>query len=469
MDVAPPHNLEAEHALLGSLLVANDQLQRVERILEPEHFYDPVHGRIYDVTAKLIRKKALASPATVKSFMAQDEGLTHLGGGDYLKQLAANVVSLRAVEDYAKTIKELAIRRDLIEAANEIVADASKFDPDRSLDEIAEQAETAVQRVMGSLTATSRPSVVSFYDAAASAVRRAVEAMEKGPGTPTGWPSLNRLMGGLMDGDLTVIAGRPGMGKSAVAISLARHVMTTGRHVIYATLEMPPDDVVLRVASEQMARFHRRTVPFRRLRIGEASHDDLKFMANVISEDFAEAPMAFCDMHVRKIGRLEAEVRRQVTKARKAGGEVGAVIMDYIGLIEPENPRATRYETITKTTAALKALAGELKVPVVALSQLSRQVESREDKRPMLSDLRESGSVEQDADNVIFVYREDYYLRRSEPPQNDPKWMDWQASLADCDGLLELIVSKQRNGSEGSVKLRYEPSTNSIWDLEARR
>ncbi|MEL6575040.1 MAG: DnaB-like helicase C-terminal domain-containing protein, partial [Pseudomonadota bacterium] len=405
-----------------------------------------------------------AAPVTVKSFMAEDEGLTALGGAEYLAQLANGVVSLRAAADYAATIRELALRRQTIDVGNALIEDARTYDPDRSPEMIVEDGADRLTEVLGQLTATSRPPTVSLTAAATSAVRHIGAAMKGGPRAKTAWPALNEVIGGLMDGSLTVIAGRPSMGKSALAVSLARHLAASGQRSIYATLEMTPEEVTLRMLSEHLYLNRRQQIAFRRMLQGAVGPEEFHSLIEALRDDVGDDPVQFVDQHVRKLPRLLTEITKAVGSARRRGESIGAVFVDYIGLLQSANPRASRYELITETTASLKALAGELRCPVVALSQLSRQVEAREDKRPLLSDLRESGSVEQDADNVLFVYREQYYLERTEPPEDSPQWAEWQAAFERCQGLMSINIAKQRNGPVGSVDLRYEPGFNAIWD-----
>lgn len=459
-----PHNVEAEHALLGALLVASDLTPKVVRILDEEDFFDPVHGRVFGMIAKMHAKRVAADALTVWQQMRDDEGLQELGGGKYLDGLAKGTVSLRAVTDYAMTVRELAMRRAIITAAENMRADAEQFDVDRDPDTIVTDAEVALRELMTRMTATTRPAAVSFQAAASDALRHALDATKGKSSILSPWPALNTLTGGFIEGGLYVIGGRPGMGKSAVSCEIARFLMGSGMHVVMHTLEMPPSHIVLRIAAAYAHENRLGTVAYRRFLQGMASEEEVRRWAQGINPLVENWRGSIIDTHIRGLDRSCAEIRAQVGAARRRGERVGAVIIDYLGLLSVANPRANNIERVTEITRTLKGLAGELNVPLIALSQLSRAVENREDKRPVLSDLRESGSVEQDADAVVFAYREEEYLRKAEPSQEDTKWAEWRAALDRCEGCMDLIVAKQRHGPQGTAELRCDLSVNAIWD-----
>ncbi|MCH8038497.1 MAG: AAA family ATPase [Proteobacteria bacterium] len=327
-------------------------------------------------------------------------------------------------------------------------------------------ASQAIEHLDGDLDAIRgntqrRAPSVSFATAMASAMTRMVEARNHGAGTPTGIASLDRMIGGLYPGDLLYIAGRPSMGKTALAVSMARRIATRGRTVIFCTLEMQSEDMAIRMASEAL-RERGDTITYRDVRQGRVDDDEARLMMEA-SRDIEHLPIEIIESHVRRLPHLQSEIRRLVRRARTKGQEIGAIFIDYIGLIELNVPNDN--SRVSQISAALKGLAGELKAPVVVLAQLNRQVENRDDKRPRLADLRDSGSIEQDADVVIFCYREEYYRERMEPdPRDIEKHSAWQVKMDSCRGKLDLIVAKQRMGPVSTVKLECDLATNSIWD-----
>ncbi len=293
-------------------------------------------------------------------------------------------------------------------------------------------------------------------------MERMVEARKHGAGTPTGIASLDRMIGGLYPGDLMYIAGRPSMGKTALVVSMARRMAVRGRTIIFSSLEMQSADLAIRMASEAL-RERGQKIPYRDVRQGRVDDDQAKTFMRT-SLDIEGLPIEIIESHVRRLPHLQSEIRRLVRRARTKGQEIGAIVIDYLGLIELNVPNDN--SRVSQISAALKGMAGEHKVPVVVLAQLNRQVENRDDKRPRLADLRDSGSIEQDADTVIFCYRQEYYEERAEPDKKAvEKHVAWQITMDRCRGKLDLIVAKQRMGPVGTVKLECDLATNSIWDM----
>ena len=457
----PIANIEAEQALLGALLLNNEVLDRIG-FLQPEHFYEPVHGRIFTLARDWVQAGKLASPVTLKPVLADDEGLRELGGTNYLARLAGATISIVSAPDYAETVMELYSRREVIIAAENAITIAGAFDETGGASQAIEHLDGDLDAIRGN-TQRRAPSV-SFATAMTSAMTRMIEARDHGAGTPTGLASLDRMIGGLYPGDLMYIAGRPSMGKTALAVSMARRMAVRGRTIIFSSLEMQSADLAIRMASEAQ-RERGQAIAYRDVRQGRV--DDYQaetFMRT--SRDIEHLPIEIIESHVRRLPHLQSEIRRLVRRARTKGQEIGAIFIDYLGLIELNVPNDN--SRVSQISAALKGMAGEHKVPVVVLAQLNRQVENRDDKRPRLADLRDSGSIEQDADAVIFCYREEYYEERAEPDEDDvERHVAWQMKMDRCRGKLDLIVAKQRMGPIGTVKLECDLATNSIWDARS--
>jgi replicative DNA helicase len=457
---ALPQNIEAEQQLLGAILTNNDVYDRISRLVRAEHFHEPVHRRIFELAAGRIQKNALASPVTLKAFLEDDPGLRELGGPAYLARLAGAAVASSAAEDYARLIYDLAVRRELIRLGREMAERARRVDPD---DEPKDQIVAAEQ----ALYALGEQGVVeggfrSFLSAVTSAVEAANAAHQregKLAGLSTGLVDLDRKLGGLHKSDLIVLAGRPSMGKTSLATNIAFHVARNYRRGVlpdgregaveggvvgFFSLEMSAEQLAARILSEAAE------VPSEKIRRGEM--DDVEFRR------FYDAARALqtCPLYIDatpalQIGQLAARARR----LKRMHG-LDLVVVDYLQLVRGTS-KENRVQEISEITQGLKALAKDLDVPVLALSQLSRQVESRDDKRPQLSDLRESGSIEQDADVVMFVFREEYYREREKPSDHDLEAMrKWQEMMDRVHGKAEVIIGKQRHGPIGTVELSFE-------------
>lgn len=461
-DAAPRQaicNIEAEQALLGAVLLTPECLDRLG-FLRPEHFYEPLHADIFRLARQWHEEGRHVSPVTLRAPLGDHAGLKELGGTEYLARLAAATISLAAVRDYGETLLDLYSRREIVSAADKAATLAQDFT------ECAD-ASAALTALDGDLDAIRgatqrRASAVPFSRALTSAMERMVAARDEGPATPTGLASLDQKIGGLFAGDMLLIGGRPSMGKTAVALSLARRIARRGRAVIFASLEMQSADLAIRLASEEL-RARGTTVPYEAVRKGRVTDDEAEAIMRT-AHDMERLPIEIIESHVRRLPHLQAEIRRLVRKLRAQGREIGGVFIDYLGLIDHQVP-GNDNSRVSQISAALKGIAGEHKLPLVVLSQLNRGVESREDKRPQMSDLRDSGSLEQDADAIIFTFRPEYYEERSEPdPVDYEKHAAWQIKMDRCRGRLDLIVAKQRMGPVGAVTLRCDLATNSIWD-----
>ena len=445
---APPHNLEAEQALLGAILLNNAALDRVPPTFVDDHFYDPLHRAIFFAARQSIQSGRLATPITLKSFFEATPPIRpDLTVPQYLGQLAANAGTIISVADYARTVSDLAHRRQLILIGEDLAATAQDSAIDYPPLELIEESEGKLFALAQSATGEVGVSL-TFGEAATEGVRLA-EATARGErrGLSTGLIDLDIKLGGMQATDLIILAGRPAMGKSALATNIAVHVAKSlGLFVDFYSLEMSPEQLALRQLASDIE------VPSDRMRTGKLSSQQLEALARA-AHALQDLPLSIDKTGGISIAQLSARARR--TKRRK---NTGLIVVDYLQLMQASRRRSSgnRVEDITEITTGLKALAKELSVPVLALSQLSRNVEHRDNKRPQLSDLRESGSIEQDADVVMFVYREEYYLEKAQPAVSDPSaYADWQSKMAQAAGKAEIILGKQRHGPVGIVPVAF--------------
>jgi len=456
-----PHSIEAEQQLLGAILTNNDVFDRVASIITKDHFYDPVHARIYDVAAARISKNALASPVTLKTFLEDDEGLKELGGPSYLARLAGAAISAYAARDYAQMIYDLAIRRELIRLGRDISAKAARVEVTSEAREQIVEAEQELYKLAEK--GTSESGFQSFLRAVTDAVQNANAAYQRDgglAGISTGLVDLDKKLGGLHKSDLLILAGRPSMGKTALATNIAFNIAkaykrglrpdgsqgaVNGGVVGYFSLEMSAEQLAARILSEASE------VPSEQIRRGDMTEAEFRRFVDA-AKALEACPLYIDDTAALPISQLAARARR----LKRTHG-LDALFVDYLQLVRPATAKDSRVNEVSEITQGLKAIAKELDIPVVALSQLSRQVESREDKRPQLSDLRESGSIEQDADVVMFVFREEYYKEREKPGDHEmDKMATWQAEMERLHGKAEIVIGKQRHGPIGTVDLSFE-------------
>jgi replicative DNA helicase len=456
----PPHNVEAEQALLGAILVNNDAFDRVSDFLKAQHFAEELHRRIFDVASQLIRAGKIATPITLKTFLGEHD----LGGitiPQYLARLAAEATTIINAEDYGRTIYDLALRRDLILIGEDIVNAAYDAPIAAKPRDQIEEAE----RKLYSIAETGRydGGFQRFSDALATAVDMAAKAWERDgrlSGIATGLTDLDKMLGGLQASDLVIIAGRPGMGKTALATNIAfniaksyefrqrpdgSHETMNGGIVGFFSLEMSAEQLATRIISEQSG------VASHKIRRGDILEAEFHRVAGA-ARDMQTIPFYIDQTGGISIAQLTARARRL---KRQRGLDL--LVVDYLQLLSASRSRSdSRVQELTEITTGLKALAKEMNVPILALSQLSRQVESRDDKRPQLSDLRESGSIEQDADVVLFVFREEYYQKNKEPRPGTEEYIAWQSKMEEVHGKAELIIGKQRHGPTGTVPLAFD-------------
>ena len=463
-EVAPlgvPHSIEAEQQLLGAILTNNDLFDRVAQILRAEHFYDPVHARIFETAAARIAKNNLASPVTLKAFLEDDAGLAELGGPAYLMRLAGAAISSFAVRDYAEMIYDLAIRRELIEVGNDIAAKAARVDVQSEPKEQIVEAEQKLYALAEQ--GQTEQGFQSFLTAVTDAVKVANAAYQREgglAGVSTGLIDMDKKLGGLHRSDLLILAGRPSMGKTSLATNIAfniaraykKGITTSGEEgavdggvVGFFSLEMSAEQLASRILSEVAK------IPSNQIRRGDFTESEFRRIVDAAKE-LEAAPLFIDDTPALPISQLAARARR----LKRTHG-LDALFVDYLQLVRGTGRSENRVNEISEITMGLKAIAKELDIPVVALSQLSRQVENREDKRPQLSDLRESGSIEQDADVVMFVFREEYYKEREKPGDHElDKMGQWQEEMERLHGKAEVVIGKQRHGPIGTVELSFE-------------
>ena len=468
---SPPHNIEAEQALLGAILVNNEAGDKVSAFLLPEHFFEPLHARIFEAASTLIKIGKLASPVTLKTHFENDATLKEIGGTAYLARLAASATTIINAEEYGRTIYELAQRRKLIDVGTDLVNEAFEPDIEDSSRELIERAE----QTLYSMAETGKygQGFQPFARALTDAVDMAASAYQRDgglSGISTGLKDLDEKMGGLQSSDLIILAGRPAMGKTSLATNIAYNIaraykaehssdgsvkVTDGGVVAFFSLEMSAEQLATRIISEQAM------IPSERIRRGKITDEEFAKIVEVTRE------MQSLPLYIDATGGITiAQVAARARRLKRQRG-LGLLVVDYLQLLSGSSRRASegRVQEVSEITVGLKALAKELSVPVVALSQLSRQVDIRDDKRPQLADLRESGSIEQDADVVLFVYREEYYLARKEPRPNTQEHFDWQEQMNRVNGVAEVIIGKQRHGPTGIVELQFEASLTKFQNL----
>jgi replicative DNA helicase len=477
--VTLPQNVEAEAALLGAMMIDNRVAEDVLQRLRPEHFFEPLHGRIYEQIAFLVGENRLANPVTLRPLFAADEAMKQLGGPAYLAQLTGNPASLIGARAFADQVYDLAILRALVTVGREMVEGAL----DTSVEiNPAGQIETAEMRLYEvAEKGGADTGAKSFTRAAMLAVKQAERAMNSGgsvSGITSGLSDLNAMTGGMNRSDLIILAGRPGMGKTSLATNIAFNAArrwaddmeakipeekSIGAPVAFFSLEMSADQLAMRILSEQSE------IVSEKLRTGDLSPAAFQKFARAAA-DLEQLPLFIDDTPGLTIAALRTRARRL-----KRQHKIGMVVVDYLQLLQGSGRSQGdgRVQEISEISRGLKTLAKELHVPVLALSQLSRAVEQREDKRPQLSDLRESGSIEQDADIVMFVYRDEYYHDFKAPKAPDgnssadeiQKYQTWQEEQLRVANRATVIIAKQRHGATGHVDLRFDRQFTKFSDL----
>lgn len=472
-----PHNVQAEASLIGAILANNRAFERVQDFLEPQHFADPAHGRVYAACKTLIERGQLAQPVTLRNYLERDQQLAEIGGVDYLARLAAAVITIQNARDLGQEIYDCFLRRELIDVGEDIVLRAADHDLEEPA---ARQIEHAESRLFSlAQQGTSETGFVDFGKAVGRALDLATAAYKRDGGmvgVPTGFSDLDRLLGGLHKSDLVIVAGRPAMGKTAFATNIAQTAANSVRRekgddgrvaeiretVAFFSLEMSSEQLATRILSEQA---HVRSDAIRRGDIRVEEFDRVF----AVSQGLYSLPLFIDDTPALSVASLRTRARR----LKRTHG-LSLIVIDYLQLLQGSSDRRAenRVQEVSEITRGLKAVAKELQVPVLALSQLSRAVEQRDDKRPLLSDLRESGSIEQDADVVMFLYREEYYLRQAQDQrehESSEKYHErlrrHEDRLAACRNKAEVIIAKQRHGPVGTVELQFEGEFTRFADL----
>ncbi|MDR2464166.1 MAG: replicative DNA helicase [Holosporales bacterium] len=452
-ELSVPHNIEAEQSLLGAILLNNKVMEYVAETLKPEHFYYPVHGQIFQAIQVLLDKNQIADPITLRDFFNQNEMLKNIGGAGYLVDLTASVISVMNTTDYGKVIYDLFLRRQLMSIAQETTDECRHLNLENSAVNIVEDIE---KKLYDLVTQGSTSSTVLFKDALTQAITSAEQAFKRDShivGVTSGLLDLDRWLGGLHPSDLLIIAGRPSMGKTALATNIAFNAAKAfntnprdGAKVAFFSLEMSAEQLAMRILASESG------ISSDKIRRGIIRKEDFpKFVE--VSRNIHDVQIFIDDTPGLSLSALRNRSRRL-----KRLHNIGLIVIDYLQLIDAVSKKSNdgRVQEVSAVTRALKTLAKELNIPVLALSQLSRAVEQRDDKKPQLSDLRESGSIEQDSDVVMFIYREEYYESRKEPKDGTDEHSKWQQKMASVYNQADLIIAKQRHGPVGTIKLFFD-------------
>jgi len=465
-----PSNIEAEQALLGAILVNNESMQHIGDQLRPENFYEPLHGRIFEAIQKFNNKGLIANPVTLKHYFDQDEALADIGGGSYLTKLAGLAVMVINISDYSQMIYDLALKRQLIGIGEEVVNVAYEHQIDIPA---SSQIEAAEQKLFNlSAEGSGDRGFRAIKHSLIGAIKQAEYAFKHDGvvGVPTCLIDLDKMLGGLQRSDLLILAGRPSMGKTALAVNVAYNACKAlmnmaverkqdpkeGGSVGFFSLEMSAEQLCTRMLSSA-SKLNSSSI-FK----GDITADQFAHLVRT-SNEMAAMPFFIDDTPALSISGLRTRARRL-----KRMHNLKLLVVDYLQLLRGSSSRSSdnRVQEVSEITQGLKAIAKELDIPVIALSQLSRAVEQRPDKRPQLSDLRESGSIEQDADVVMFIYREEYYLGREQPPEGTDKHLQWQTEMDRAMNVAEVIIAKHRNGPIGNVKLRFNGNLTQFDNLD---
>ena len=458
-----PCNIEAEQAVIGSILVSNEIYDEISQIIDTQKFFDPIQAKIFETIESLISKGLLANPITLKNHFENNEGLKELGGQEYLIKITKFSTSVKQAIDYANIVQEMHVRRELIKISESVLDQASNSTG------VVSSGEEMIQNAEKSLFDLAErghfnQSFMKFESALKQTIEMAKSAYQNEEGivgVPTGLTDLDSRLGGMHKQDLVIIAGRPSMGKTALATNIAFHAAKniqkkgTKSTVAFFSLEMASEQLSTRILSEQSR------IRSNDIRRGKVSEKEFEQFIET-SKNIFELPLYIDETPAITIAAISNRARRI---KRLFGLEL--IVVDYIQLMKSSLRKDyNRVQEVSEITQGLKALAKELDVPVLALSQLSRAVEQRDNKKPQLADLRESGSIEQDADVVMFVYREAYYLEGKEPALGSVEHAEWQQKMDEISRLAEIIISKQRHGPTGNVKVEFEAMYTKFKDLE---
>jgi replicative DNA helicase len=462
-------NLEAEQAVLGTIILNNEYLNRVSEFLTPEHFYEPAHQKIFSQIIHNVEKvNIIANQVTLKQFFEMEPAIAAVGGANYLKTLLANAAGIIDIADYGKLIYDLALKRELVMIGEDVVNDAYKAENNRSAEEQIESAEAKLFQLTenGSYRSDFRSISYSLTET----LNKTLIARKREhhiSGISTGLTDLDEILSGLQQSDLVILAGRPSMGKTALGINIAVNACKflnqnvenskDKKAVGFFSLEMSADQLAARILSMECS------INATKFRTGKINEHEWEVIATR-SAEISKMPLFIDDTPALSIAAIRSRARRMVRR-----NNLAFLVIDYLQLIHGTSNRSSenRVQEVSEITRGLKAIAKEFNIPVLALSQLSRAVEQREDKRPQLSDLRESGSIEQDADVVAFIYRDSYYLERKRPgEEKSEEFHKWQEQMRDAAHKAEVIIAKQRNGPVGSVSLYFDSEFTRFGNLD---
>lgn len=461
-----PHNTEAEMAFFGAVFIedGNTILEAVAAFLKPEHFTYPPHGLVYEATLRLNERGQPVDPITLKGFFEAEDSLIDIGGAGYLAQLVAAAVTPTNAREYARIISELWLRREIIAAGEDLAQAAYDAEMSEKTEDILERHEAALA-VLADHDGADQGGLIPLSEIVSPTLDEIEHvAANKGTiGLTTGLVDLDRFTGGLMKNDMVVIAGRPGLGKTALALTIARANAVQGRRIGFFSLEMSSEQLTMRVLATNSG------ISASSMRSGDVSEVQVASIRDAGSE-VESLPLMIDDRSAAPVSYIRSQAKNM---KRKKGLDL--LIVDYLGLVRPENRYAgNRVHEVSEITAGFKSLAKDLAVPLVLLSQLNRSVEQREDRRPRLSDLRDSGSIEQDADVVMLLYRESYYLEMDGPPkakagESDGTYTDrladWHRLCDDAEGTAEILISKNRQGKTGKVNVHFSGTRTMFGDL----
>jgi replicative DNA helicase len=460
----PPNNVELEQALLGAILVNNDAFYRVSDFLEPGHFFEPIHRRIFEICRDLISADKVASPLTLKSFLPADHDIGGLTVSQYLARLAAEATTVINAVDYGRTIRAMAARRDLISIGEDLIEASYEMGVETTPRMVATGGIERLDEIVaiGAYTKVTR---IEIGRAADDAMQRLSEKL-KNPGlrtsVPWGLQDLDNKAPCLERGDLVVMAGRPGMGKTGVSLACMMRAARDGHQILFVSLEMTAVPLANRALADLCYDPHRRITYFdiAQAKVTNAEYDRIEDARRLL----LTIPIVIEEQPALTVTQIAARAQKEQQRLERKGGTLDLVVVDHTHIVRPSNRYVgERVHEVSEISAGLKTLAKELDVPVLALAQLSREVERREGQRPQLSDLRDSGSIEQDADAVIFLFRKEYYLeQREDKPEKEAARI---AELAEVENRLEIIVAKQRNGATGTVRARFDAACNHIDNL----
>lgn len=461
-------NIEAEQAVLGTIIMNNDYLGKVNDIIKSSDFYETAHAKIFDyIINTTLRSNIVADSITLKTFFENDEDIKNIGGSNYLSVLLNAGTGIIDIVDYANVIKDLSLKRNLVLIGENIVNNSYKKSYETKAQKLIEEAEGELFNL--SANGENAKGFVGIVNSLAETVNKTRLAIERDgsiSGIPTDYLDMDRLLGGFQGSDLVILAGRPSMGKSALAINFAYNAAKffneeykagrdkVKRSVGFFSLEMPADQIASRILSCETG------INATRFRSGEIEKEDFDKIVKK-ADEISKMPLYIDDTPALSIASIRTRVRRMIRQKN-----LGIVFLDYLQLAQgtTAQSKSNRVLEIGEITMGLKAIAKEFNIPVIALSQLSRSVEQREDNKPQLSDLRESGSIEQDADIVMFIYREEYYVERKKPIDGDPKMEAWMAKMDKVRNKTEIMVAKHRNGPIGSVILRFNSELGKFQD-----